>query len=67
MKTTLRKPRLTAKVVRGMNQVIPVLDVLLESPSVSDFQQCAEDEIEDALETLNWIRRMRNWYESRKS
>ena len=45
-------------IVRGLAEIIPVLDVLLESPSASDFQRCSTSEITAARDALQWIRRL---------
>lgn len=50
--------KLPKNVLRGLQEIIPVIDVALESPSCSDFQQCTSKELQDAEAALDWLRNL---------
>lgn len=62
----MRKPYLTAAVIRGLQEFIPVLDAGLTAPSDSEFQSCTPAQLADAATALDYISKLTVWYQQNK-
>lgn len=72
----MNRPRLTAKVIRGLWPCISMIDANLDSVIVRNGEVIGNDlildgspvkDIDDAAAALNYLRRLAHWHERRAS
>jgi len=72
----MNRPRLTAKVIRGLRPCISLIDANLSSVIVKNGEVMGNDlildgspvkDIDDADAALNYLRRLADWHERRSS
>jgi len=72
----MNRPRLTAKVIRGLWPCISMIDANLDSVIVRNGEVIGNDlildgspvkDIDDAAAALNYLRRLAYWHERRSS